>query len=107
MKHPELLFGFVTILGVVILATFFTIIAVKGFSPMDSNYLLPLNPLNSVMWFLLIGGTFSLIAGVVGLARQVFDSQRSLFAALIVISIPMLVAAIFYLGYAVMLTTPY
>ena len=107
MKHPELLFGFVTILGVVILSTFFTIIAVKGFSPLDPNYLLPLNSLNNVMWFLLIGGTSSLIAGTVGFARQIFDSQRSLFAALIVISIPILVAAAFYLGYVVMLTTPY
>jgi len=107
VKHPELLFGFVTILGVVILATFFTIIAVKGFSPLDPNYLLPLNSLNNLMWVLLIGGTFSLIIGIVGIVRQDFNSQRSLFAALIVISIPILIAAAFYLGYVVMLTTPY
>lgn len=107
MNHPELLFGFLTILGAVILTAFFTIVAVQGFSPMDPNYLLPLNSLNNVMWFLLIGGTFTLIVGVVGISRQIFDSQRSLFAALIVISIPILLAAIFYLDYAVTLTTPH
>lgn len=107
MKHPELLFGFVAFLGAVILTTFFTLIAVKGFSPMDPNYLLPLNSLNNVMWFLLIGGTFSLIAGIVGIVRQDFNSQRSLFAALIVISIPVLVIAIFHLGDILVMTTPY
>jgi len=106
MKHPKLLLGFITVLGVIFLTTFFTVIAAKGYSALHSNYLLPLHSLNNVMWFLLIGGTFSLIAGTVGITRQYFNSQRSLFAALIVISIPILVIAIFHLGFILTITTP-
>ena len=106
MKHPKLLFGFFVVLGVVFLTTFFTIIAVKGYSALHSNYLLPLHSLNNVMWFLLIGGTFSLIAGTVEIIRKYFNSQRSLFATLIVISIPILIIAIFHLGFILTMTTP-
>ena len=107
VKHSRLLFGFITVLGAVFLTTFFAVIAAKGYSALHSNDLLPLHFLNNVMWFLLISGTFSLIVGTVGIIRQYFTSQRSLSAALIVISIPILVIAIFHLGYVLTLTTPY
>jgi len=94
-------------LGVVFLTTFFAVIAAKGFSPLEPNYLLPLHSSNNAMWLLLFGGTFSLIAGTVGISRQYFSSQRSLFAALIVISIPILVIALFLLGDVLSMTTPY
>ena len=106
MVKYSLLFGTVTVLGVIFLTTFFAIIAAKGFSAIDSNHLLPLHFLNNVMWFLLIGGTFSLIGGTVGIIRQYFNSQRSLFAALVAISIPILVIAIFHLVNVLGMTSP-
>ena len=106
VKYSERLCGFITVLGIVFLTTFFTLIAVGGYSALHSNYLLPLHSLNNVMWFLLIGGTFSLIAGTVGIIRKYFNGQRSLFATLVVISIPILVIAIFHLGFILTMTTP-
>ncbi len=103
MKHSKL-FGTVAVLGVILLAIFFTIIAASSV-PIDGPP--PSDFLNNVkMWFLLVSGTFCLIAGVVGVVRPHFESQRSLFAALIVISIPILVIAVFYLAYVLTMSSP-
>ena len=91
-----ILFGTVTVLGVIFLAIFFVTNAVSSM-PID---IYPPDFLNNAkMWFLLNSGTFCLISGVVGMVRHHFESQRSLFAALTAISIPILFIAIFYLGY--------
>jgi hypothetical protein len=102
VNHSKL-FWIVTVIGVIFLIMFFTIIAARSV-PLDTP---PSNFLNNVaMWFLLTGGTFCLIGGVVGSVRHHFESQRSLFAALIAISIPILVIAIFYLGYVLAISSP-
>jgi hypothetical protein len=89
-------FGAVTVLGIIFVAIFFATIAVSS-KPLD---IYPPDFLNNAkMWFLLTVGTFCLTAGVVGIVRHHFESQRSLFAALIAISMPILVIAVFYLGY--------
>ena len=92
----SLLLRAVTVLGVIFLTIFFGTITISS-KPVD---IYPPDYLNNAkMWLLLTSGTFCLIAGVVGMGRHHFESQRSLFAALTVISIPILFIAIFYLGY--------
>ncbi len=92
----SVLFRTVTILGVIFLTAFFGSIAISS-RPVD--YYPPDYLNNAKMWLLLTSGTFCLTAGVVGMMRHHFESHRSLFAALAVISIPILFIAIFYLGY--------
>lgn len=102
MKY-SILFETVTVLGVIFLAIFFATIAVST-KPID---IYPPDFLNNAkMWFLLTGGTFCLIAGVLGIMRRHFESQRRLFAALIAISIPILAIAVFYMGFVIMASAP-
>ncbi len=102
MKH-SMLFRAVTVLGVFFLTMFFIIIAVSSV-PLDFP---PVDLITQLkMWFLLTSGTFCLIAGVLGIVRRHFESQRSLFTALIAISIPILVIAMFYMGYVITISAP-
>ncbi len=102
MKH-SLLFKTVTVLGAIFLAMFFVIIAVTNV-PHDLPSFDLITQLK--MWFLITGGTFCLITGVLGIVRRHFESQRSLFAILIAISIPILVIAMFYMGFIITISAP-
>jgi hypothetical protein len=97
MKHPRL-FGFITVLGIVLLIIFFTIM----FDDAIYNYIWELlspiqHLLTCLLWFCLLGGPFLLIVGIVGIGRQHFKNEGNLFTVLTVEIVPLLVFFLFYL----------
>jgi hypothetical protein len=97
VKHFRL-YGFFTVLGIVLLIIFFTIM----FDDAIYNYIWELlspiqHLLTCLLWFCLLGGPFLLIVGVVGIGRQHFKNEGNLFTVLTVEIVPLLVFFLFYL----------
>ena len=96
VKHVRFFSQLTFVLGFVFLAVFFAV---------DWSVVGPLNNLMIYLWlFLLMGGTFFLTAGVCGIGRQYFKSEKGAFTALAVLAIPFFVFALWFLVWSSKLT---
>ena len=88
MRTPKLFFGFLLVLGILFLTIFFTVF-MGSVSP----------ALGYLMWFLVIGGTVSLITGLLGAERQFSRISLNWFIVLADVLIPLCI--IFALSYSI------
>ncbi len=67
MKHSRILFGFLTVFGLILLITLFAVASWNSIHyGSGENVILPLD----FIWFSLLGGTVLLTAGTCGIGRQ-------------------------------------
>jgi len=90
MKHPKLVYGFIAVLGIVILA-----LAIAGAYLNQIDAVSILASLASTEFWLcfVLGGIVSLTVGVLGIGRQHLKNHRNLFTALAALLIPLLTFA--------------
>lgn len=103
VKHSKL-FGFITVLGAVFVTLFSAIVYLSfttGLGGMMSSL-----SLESLLFFLLIGGTVFFTAGILGIGNQYFKNHKGLFAVLTVILVPLFIFALINLvmSYSIPLT---
>ena len=94
MKKNRMLFGFITVLGII----FLTISLLSTYlSEMDSlNILASLYP-NIVFPFLILGGIGLLTVGIIGIGRLRLKKHKNLFTAIVAVVIPPLTFALILL----------
>jgi hypothetical protein len=93
VKHPKLVYGFIAVIGIVILAL---ILASLYLFSMDAVSILePLYPIchSGFGLWLVIGGIVFLTVGIIGLERYHFKNHRNLLTVLVAISVPLLTFA--------------
>ncbi len=101
LKHAKLLYGLLAVLGIVFLATVFTIMADKAIYNYVWEFFSPIQHLMTFLgWFWLLGGTFFLTAGIVGIGRQYLRNSKNPFALdsftiLAIVLVPSIVFALF------------
>jgi len=99
VKHSKL-FGFITVLGIVFVAVFSTILywgAASSDELLELYALVPITYLYYLMLFFPIGGTVFLIVGILGIGRQYFKNHRNLFTVLTIVLVPLLIFALIVL----------
>lgn len=86
------LFGFIVVLGIILLGTFFAVLYWSGSSAEVMSFFMS-TPLAGLMLFIifLFGGTAILTVGVCGILRRCFKHNQNLFTVLVAILIPSLV----------------
>ena len=94
MKHSRLVFGFLVVLGIGLLAL---ILAGMYLNAIDAVSILASIPSQLGFW---LGAIVFLTVGVCGIGRQHFKNHRRLFTALAVLSIPALTLYIMFLASA-------
>ncbi len=116
LKYAKRLYGLFAVLGIIFLALFFTILADKAIYIYVWEFFSPIQHLMTFLaWFWLLGGTFFLTAGIVGIGRQYlvnspnpFTRRRvDSFTMLAVILIPLIVFAVFWYFWMGMLEIGY
>ena len=76
MKHSRILFGFLTVFGLILLITLFAVASWNSIHyGSGENVILPLD----FIWFSLVGGTVLLTAGIGGIGRQYFRNSQNPF----------------------------
>jgi len=96
MKHSKLLYGFITVLGIVFLTTFLTILYLSVDGSEMLHLLQTTRLMGDFVLFCLFGGTVFLTVGICGVERQYFKNNRSLFTILTAISIPSFILIPFF-----------
>ena len=103
MKHPRL-YGFITVLGIVLLTVFFAILYQKNFGSESTFASLSSIPLfTPVSWFCLSGGTVFLTAGIWGIGKHYSKNNESLFA---LYAIQLILACFFFLYIFLSMSVP-
>ncbi len=102
VKHLKLLYGFITVLGIVFVTTFTALLYCNYYLNRDIWLeLFPSSYLRSVFgYFLLFGGTIFLTVGLLGIGRQYVKNRRNLLTILAVVLVPsfMFVLYLVWLG---------
>lgn len=96
LKHAKLLYGLLAVLGIIFLATFFTILADKAIYSHVWEFFSPIQHLMTFLgWFWLLGGTFFLTVGIVGIGRQYLRNSKDSFTMIAIILTPLIVFGLF------------
>lgn len=83
MKHPKLLYGFITVIGIVLLSILFTIMADDALYDYIWGLLSSIQHLMTFFgMFCLLGGTFFLTTGIVGIGRHYLRNSPNQFTRL-------------------------
>ena len=76
MKHSIILFGFLTVFGLILLITLFAVASWNSIHyGSGENVILPLD----FIWFSLVGGTVLLTAGICGIGRHYLRNSPNQF----------------------------
>ena len=99
LKHHTLIFGFITALGVALLTFFFTafyLARTLSAEILTIEALIPASFFGKFWVLFLIAGTGFLTVGILGIERRKIKKKRTLFAALTVALIPLLVVTLLF-----------
>ncbi len=116
LKHAKLLYGLLAVLGIVFLAIVATLMTNDAIFNYVWEFFSPIQHLMTFLWwFWLLGGTFFLTAGIVGIGRQYLVNSPSpftrrrvdSFTMLAIIVIPLIVFAVFWYFWMGMLEVGY
>jgi hypothetical protein len=99
MMKQSKLYGFVTILGIALVALFFAFVYWRntGYIYHVIEWNVPYPTFGYLMLLLAVGGTVFLIAGILGIGIKRFETHKTLFTLFIVISVPLFIYGLFRL----------